>query len=646
MLDSSNFTTHATQRLHGTSSNEQQHRAKPVPVGWTIRRSSRKGCAYYVNMKTGVSQWDHPADQLDHPTATRNHQSDSGAIDCHDEVQILKCASQTIGHKNNPDQSVHISTCGSRTYQSQDNAQQWPSGNEAAQVMCPNSTCPGTSKVSHKRRHDEIGGNRSSTVLSGQLSDAGTHQYELQLQSIELLPLSMLKIPAFAAASQMDASDSSAQKAENAQQSSLDEPNERPVTESLEIECDSRSDALVQSMRANSDASDQLISFSQGSCPDLPYASPQCENTTMCLESKSNLQTNRFVREGEESGSKGGEVAVTQLFSAWTNPLFRGKGDSLSVRSTLQNNVSKLNGNPQSCPIGFRRLLNRQRLGEGEFLNISKEALGHLRVIGQFDKKIIICTLDPTAWQPSASPCSSDGTSSKPKQSERQAHRMMVAIDQHAADERVQLERLQDATFGLDGDQMLFKAVECKGGWGGSRLYWTFTPDEIGPLELHRRQLEQWGFALELVSEFPDRHRGHDLPNCRLMRWVRSLPEIDGVRLGQYHLRGLLHQLASKNTVSDDRGGDGSGRADVSWRPLVIQDLLASRACHQAIRFGEVLTRLRCAELVQQLSRCRLPFQCAHGRPVLFPLGSLPCDLTSSLRKISQQISSPHARAE
>ncbi|CAI2725997.1 unnamed protein product [Schistosoma spindalis] len=46
-----------------------------------------------------------------------------------------------------------------------------------------------------------------------------------------------------------------------------------------------------------------------------------------------------------------------------------------------------------------------------------------------------------------------------------------------------------------------------------------------------------------------------------------------------------------------------------------IHPLLESRACHQAIRFGSKLNKKQMEKLIVELSRCRIPFQCAHGRP-------------------------------
>lgn len=39
-----------------------------------------------------------------------------------------------------------------------------------------------------------------------------------------------------------------------------------------------------------------------------------------------------------------------------------------------------------------------------------------------------------------------------------------------------------------------------------------------------------------------------------------------------------------------------------------------------AIKFGDPLSKFACEKLLEKLSHCDLPFQCAHGRPTLTPL--------------------------
>lgn len=69
--------------------------------------------------------------------------------------------------------------------------------------------------------------------------------------------------------------------------------------------------------------------------------------------------------------------------------------------------------------------------------------------------------------------------------------------------------------------------------------------------------------------------------------------------------------------------------------PISLHKALCSLACHGnnnysiytilkyfvcthagAIKFGDSLTVEQCSELIASLSKCKLPFQCAHGRSV------------------------------
>lgn len=57
--------------------------------------------------------------------------------------------------------------------------------------------------------------------------------------------------------------------------------------------------------------------------------------------------------------------------------------------------------------------------------------------------------------------------------------------------------------------------------------------------------------------------------------------------------------------------------------PLTVQKVLASQACHGAIKFNDRLSLEESCRLIEALSLCQLPFQCAHGRPSMLPLADL-----------------------
>ncbi|NXU20384.1 MLH3 protein, partial [Pardalotus punctatus] len=78
--------------------------------------------------------------------------------------------------------------------------------------------------------------------------------------------------------------------------------------------------------------------------------------------------------------------------------------------------------------------------------------------------------------------------------------------------------------------------------------------------------------------------------------------------------------------------------------PLTFLKVLASQACHGAIKFNEHLTLEESCRLIEALSSCKLPFQCAHGRPSMLPLADIdhlqqekqPKPNLTRLRKMAQ----------
>lgn len=75
-------------------------------------------------------------------------------------------------------------------------------------------------------------------------------------------------------------------------------------------------------------------------------------------------------------------------------------------------------------------------------------------------------------------------------------------------------------------------------------------------------------------------------------------------------LQVYLHQLA-----------DTHGSAVL---PPSVTRILNAKACRSAIMFGDPLLPSECVELVSSLKVTQLCFSCAHGRPTMAPLVSLP----------------------
>ena len=60
------------------------------------------------------------------------------------------------------------------------------------------------------------------------------------------------------------------------------------------------------------------------------------------------------------------------------------------------------------------------------------------------------------------------------------------------------------------------------------------------------------------------------------------------------------------------------------YLPPVLHGMLASHACHTALRFEQSLSREQCDQLVAQWRHTTLPFVCAHHRPSAVCVARIP----------------------
>ncbi|KAF9238762.1 hypothetical protein BU15DRAFT_88220 [Melanogaster broomeanus] len=236
-----------------------------------------------------------------------------------------------------------------------------------------------------------------------------------------------------------------------------------------------------------------------------------------------------------------------------------------------------------------------------------KEDLQKARVISQVDRKFIACLVDglPT-----------DGNT-------------LILIDQHAADERVRVERfLKTICCGFLCHQEGSGTVETKRLSPPVPVLLTQREaSRLSEVLAYQKSFESWGFQFsglqdvrvtrELETE-PDGDAGYT------QIFVSAIPEVVGQKLllGD-ELQGLIRGYLDK---------ESQWVKALRWCPRELLDLINSKACRGAIMFNDPLNSEQCERLVKQLSATIFPFQCAHGRYLLFshriivlvPLCSLP----------------------
>ncbi|MDX2085691.1 MAG: DNA mismatch repair endonuclease MutL [Candidatus Melainabacteria bacterium] len=155
----------------------------------------------------------------------------------------------------------------------------------------------------------------------------------------------------------------------------------------------------------------------------------------------------------------------------------------------------------------------------------------------------------------------------------------LMVVDQHIASERACFERLsqQQTNGGVTAQPLL------------SPLMLAACASQKALLQEHQAALQQVGFELTVPEEEPSIY----LTAIPLLYPDRRQPPAAD------QFRGILARLEAGDAV----------RLDTT-------DLIATLACHSAVRAGDVLTAQQMDGVVEDWLACRLPWTCPHGRPI------------------------------
>jgi DNA mismatch repair ATPase MutL len=180
---------------------------------------------------------------------------------------------------------------------------------------------------------------------------------------------------------------------------------------------------------------------------------------------------------------------------------------------------------------------------------------------------------------------------------------LICAVDQHAADERISLEALEKALFHHDSHDAMTVSLTKRQLHVGDILKSSpvapsksclLTSTQMITARHHQTLLHKWKFSFEESST-----------DERIII-LRGLPSVCG-RVAQ--VEDMLEFLNDLGLV----GGS-------STKPKFVSRVLASNACRYAIMFGDRLSVPQCEKVIESLSKCQQPYQCAHGRPSIIPL--------------------------
>nr|WP_311173219.1 DNA mismatch repair endonuclease MutL [Halobellus sp. ZY16] len=165
----------------------------------------------------------------------------------------------------------------------------------------------------------------------------------------------------------------------------------------------------------------------------------------------------------------------------------------------------------------------------------------------------------------------------------------LVLVDQHAADERVNYERLRDRFGGDTTAQELAEPVEVE-----------LTAREAAAFDDFREALARLGFHADRIGD-------------RTIA-VSTVPALLAEAAGPEVVRDVLVDLVADGTDAD-RTVDS-----------IADELLSDMACHPSITGNTSLTEGSVVDLLSALDDCENPWSCPHGRPVLIHIDSAEID--------------------
>ncbi|KAG7421031.1 DNA mismatch repair protein MLH3 [Fusarium oxysporum f. sp. rapae] len=282
------------------------------------------------------------------------------------------------------------------------------------------------------------------------------------------------------------------------------------------------------------------------------------------------------------------------VISSWENPIFQPVEPSVPcIDGSAQDQLHACGHG--SVRVGFET--GSMSLSG----RISRHALAHATVIEQVDRKFILVKLP---LEHAAS-----GTLAHGKQSSA-----LVMLDQHAVDERFQLEDLMASYFTHNPlTNQTSPVIEPL----DRPIIFEVSKEEWSLLEQYHEYFAAWGITYQTPTSSQNKIIVTSLPPS-IMERCRLEPRllIELLRTEVWRSVDSSVPLVRPSTATPDK----PLTSRFNRCPRGILELLRSRACRSAIMFNDVLSVKQCEELISRLSRCAFPFQCAHGRPSMAPL--------------------------
>lgn len=336
---------------------------------------------------------------------------------------------------------------------------------------------------------------------------------------------------------------------------------------------------------------------------------------------------------------------ISNFLKDWKNPVFTPATEPAIPQISFEGPT--LDSHNKSHPNCVHSSLEHA-LSDASFSNfsakLSKSGLQDARVIAQVDKKFVLILMSPSR------------TPGDEAEKESEKERILVLVDQHAADERIRVEDLLEELCAepesepeiLMATSTSSPSIDRKPGVKTTMLakplIFQVKAQEHALFESQKRYFADWGILYDLSSPLPPppptpvslSKPKSELRHCKIA--VKALPPVIAERCRAEPkllielLRTEIWQHNSSVPQAHRAGNDddddekqikkkkGEWLKRITSCPRVLLDMLNSRACRSAVMFNDALTGEECGVLVRRLGGCKFPFQCAHGRPSMVPL--------------------------
>ncbi|KAI0397166.1 hypothetical protein F5Y17DRAFT_416530 [Xylariaceae sp. FL0594] len=301
---------------------------------------------------------------------------------------------------------------------------------------------------------------------------------------------------------------------------------------------------------------------------------------------------------------------LKELMASWENPIFKATEPRIPCVHSEDNVRDRQTNFSES-------ILVPESMEHGSSLKdrISRAALQNAEVIAQVDKKFILARVLSSQLDAS----------------------LLLMVDQHAADERYQVESLMQDYFehkeGQDSGESPARTELLD-----RELKFDISPRDAAQFGRTANHFAYWGIQFH-VSPMTD----NVTVEHRQLIVTRLPPSIaERCRLEPRLLIELLRKEAwevdeqkhhQKFQPGRARLDAGTGESSPSYWvtrfhgcPQGILDMINSRACRSSIMFNDALSQDDCVNVLKRLASCVFPFQCAHGRPSMIPLVNLGGD--------------------